>query len=84
MAKTYIPILSYKNKALNTLSHAGSYIAWNGLIVFALVNIFGALLGAQAVGIVLPVSIIAVLGGLACIVAAWIINRIMTRGAGKK
>ena len=84
MAKTYIPILSYRNKTMNIISHAGSYIAAIGLVAVGFANVFAQLLSEKAVEICTAVGLVGFLGGMACVGAVRVIGKIMDRKAKKE
>ena len=83
MAKTYIPILSYKNKKLNVLSHMGAYVAFIGLIVLGFTAVFAEVIPANIVKICMTAGIIAFLGGTVLIGIIWIVSKILARKAKK-
>ena len=83
MAKTYIPILSYKNKTLNALSHAASYIALVGLVVLGFTSVFAKVMQANIYETCMYIGLIAFLGGIAGIGIIWIIAKIKSGKAEK-
>ena len=83
MAKTYIPILSYRNKVLNGFSHAGSYIAFISLIILGFANVFASAIPENIVTIGTYAGLIGFLGGMACVGIVWVIAKIMTKKARK-
>ena len=79
MAKTYVPLISHKDKLANIVSHIGTYAVVIGFAVAGLTSAYAKAIPAHAAGILMSVGIVVGLAGFVAIGAGWVIAKIRSK-----
>ena len=79
MAKTYVPLISYKDKLANVVSHIGTYAVVIGFAVAGLTSAYAKAIPEHVASILMSVGIVVGLVGFVGMGAGWVIAKIRAR-----